>query len=61
LEETVVKVLLAAHCSGDMHELIRNEAKCHRREILKHFSGEHKIVAPGCVVTFVLKIAHVQV
>jgi hypothetical protein len=40
--------LLAAHCSGDMHDLIRNEDKCRRREILKHFSGEHKIVASGC-------------
>jgi hypothetical protein len=40
--------LLAAHCSGDMKDLIRNENKCRRREILKHFSGEHKIVASGC-------------
>ena len=40
--------LLAAHCSGAMKDLIRNENKFRRREILKHFLGEHKIVASGC-------------
>ena len=31
-----------------MKELINNKEKCHRREILKHFSGDHKIVVEGC-------------
>ena len=41
-------VFLASRCSDDMKELIISQQKCHRREILKHFPGDHEIVAEGC-------------
>ena len=40
--------LLASRCSAGMKELINNKEKCHRRGILKHFSGDHEIVIEGC-------------
>ena len=39
---------LASRCSDDMKELIISQQKCHRREILKHFPGDHEIVVEGC-------------
>ena len=32
-----------------MKELIISQQKCHRREILKHFPGDHEIVVDGCL------------
>jgi ATP-dependent DNA helicase RecQ len=40
--------LLTSRCSADMKELINNKDRCHRRKILKHFSGDHEIVVEGC-------------
>lgn len=39
--------LLASRCADDMKELISKQ-KCHRREILKHFPGNHEIIVEGC-------------
>ena len=39
---------LASRCSDDMKELIISQQKCHRREILKHFPGDHEILVEGC-------------
>ena len=41
-------VFLASRCSDDMKELIISQQKCHRREILKLFPGDHEIVVEGC-------------
>ena len=39
---------LTSRCSADMKELINNKEKCHRRELLKQFSGDHEIAVEGC-------------
>ena len=49
---------LTSRCSADMKELINNKEKCHRRELLKYFSGDPRLqLKVVSVVMFAPKVA----